>query len=548
MSTSREFGHPAPLPVQSGEAIHAPGQGVGIVNSPEAGVFALVEAGEGSAEQIRESIGVVTQMIDTLPAGDVSWAASPDEAQYWTKNVLEGTSSLITGGEELGRCTPAIASVVRIVDGQNGEKIATWSAVGDIRIYHVSGDTVQQITTDEGDNHQELTNWLGDQSQGVKYTDRISCKPGDRLIIANNAVTGDAGDGGLTLEQIKQIVDGRNSGEAAQSLLDASVYDEDRAVLVIDLQVKKPGLEPSVLAKLTKQERLAKIAFGDLSTESGHIGAQIEGQREPISKDIVLPNDDILQVLTEPSTGMPMFAEKRWPLYTETATLIKEYPELNYIREFVGQNKTRELVQTATTLAQKVMDIYLSASMYPAQKKRVRAAEKLGISREQYAAEMYREVVQHIYDVVMDVPDIPLVRDGHVVTDQNGSPKMTKDKRWSKQLNIAHVKMLREVLADRAEKDGKMRFLTQNIETGGVMTVGRGEMYPDIIAAYFELESMDNLPYLGSPSPIIPQTIVTKVNFLLALADREAKFDAGEGNKGRGASVIRLDTIVQQPQ
>lgn len=128
------------------------------------------------------------------------------------------------------------------MDGQNGEKIATWSAVGDIRIYHVSGDTVQQITTDEGDNHQELTNWLGDQSQGVKYTDRISCKPGDRLIIANNAVTGDAGSGGSTPEQLKQIVDGLEAEAAAQALVGNARKKDDQAALVIDIPLAS-GLE-----------------------------------------------------------------------------------------------------------------------------------------------------------------------------------------------------------------------------------------------------------------------------------------------------------------
>ncbi len=232
MNASHEFGQPTPPLVNSGEAMQAlKGQDV-ILNMPKEGLFGVFD-GVGSLSAGAEAAQMTAEILKNgVNADRAPWALPASAAAGWLKNVLTIASKSVE--KEFGSDGATTAAVVRTVEEKDGSITAAWASIGDSRVYWVSGNTIHQISTDEG-HESTLANWVGKGGLSATQVGTLLCRPGDRIIIVSDGVTGDVGDELLSAEDLKNATDGLNAEAAAQALISAGRKKDDRSALVIDI-------------------------------------------------------------------------------------------------------------------------------------------------------------------------------------------------------------------------------------------------------------------------------------------------------------------------
>lgn len=136
--------------------------------------------------------------------------------------------------ETSGSTTLVVAQVIQ----RDGMTKLNYVSVGDSRIYIVSknGET-RQITEDEGFRNQ-ITNWIGNKGPNVRQVvhqqGEVELKPGDRVVMCSDGITGDFEPDLMSEKELGNIVRGSHGAQdAANNLVAAARKKDDRTAIVI---------------------------------------------------------------------------------------------------------------------------------------------------------------------------------------------------------------------------------------------------------------------------------------------------------------------------
>lgn len=144
------------------------------------------------------------------------------------------------------------ASIIRLyIDKQTGTANLAYGHVGDCRIYLLRGDSLQQLTKDEGAG-PFVDNCLGGlslppfPSDSIKQVGELSVMAGDRIMLCSDGITGDWGEEVLNNDEILAALDKKYDPQAtAENLIRVSRKRDDKSVIVIyivDLKLIDFGL------------------------------------------------------------------------------------------------------------------------------------------------------------------------------------------------------------------------------------------------------------------------------------------------------------------
>lgn len=252
-----------------------------LINRVDAGVFGVLD-GLGAHRDSGLAADLVIETVDNAIDTDPTFAShTSEEALDWLVGVMDQSAKNISESYYGGSTA---ATLVRLVDGPDGKKMACWVSVADTRLYVVRDGDIRQITTDEGFGNV-VDNAIGRKFNGVRSDNKgiFEVEPGDRLILLTDGVTGDYEPDLRTPEEIGGAVSGRTPQEAADKLLEIATKNDDRAALVVDIPSTEPEMmsdaptgspeegaarqgdvDPQLLAIANKLSELVDVAHGGL--------------------------------------------------------------------------------------------------------------------------------------------------------------------------------------------------------------------------------------------------------------------------------------------
>lgn len=203
------------------------------LESKDRGLFGVFDGVGGSAggAAAAEYAQKHLQAAAMMNRGHTFRTASPSAAKQWLIDSLNRASKLMWHESDPGQTT---ATVCRIVE-QGNVATCVWASVGDSRLYLLRKNTLKLVTADEGKGN-EITNCLGYDNNPVAQTGSFAAKPGDRLLLVTDGVTGDFEHDAMKPETLKQLLMTHDDpGAAAMALVENALKNDDRTALVVDI-------------------------------------------------------------------------------------------------------------------------------------------------------------------------------------------------------------------------------------------------------------------------------------------------------------------------
>ncbi|MBC7707775.1 protein serine/threonine phosphatase 2C family protein [Polaromonas sp.] len=131
----------------------------------------------------------------------------------------------------------AVATAVKAFKGKGGKNLAVYGHVGDTRLYLLDTDNViTQVTKDEGHLHKVFNSISADREVKTDQFGIIEIPVGSRLLLISDGISGDRGSDIMSLDEIRGGLIQGDPQEAAEALLEASRKEDDKSVLVIDIE------------------------------------------------------------------------------------------------------------------------------------------------------------------------------------------------------------------------------------------------------------------------------------------------------------------------
>lgn len=209
---------------------------------PEKGVYAVFdgvsqdgyEAARKAARFAAEQVAMRSLRCDINDAGDLADLVEKVDGLMVDCKIWPDSSP--DSCRNMGHTT---ASVVKILRERPGRFELVYAHVGDSRIYHVTGNEVRQITTDETNEYGALNNIMGyyppREKRTVRQFDEFTVRTGDHVVIVTDGIT-KGGWLGFPLEDEDLAGIVRGSGDvldAAKSLIANSESSDDSTAIVL---------------------------------------------------------------------------------------------------------------------------------------------------------------------------------------------------------------------------------------------------------------------------------------------------------------------------
>ena len=195
------------------------------------GVFDGVGGEWGGAAAADMAFARLNARIQRAPT-DAFRQTAPHLAEEWLRETLDSISQNISEHAGVGFTT---ATVARVVDSHEGQ-VVVWASIGDSRLYHVRDGRAKQVTVDEGEG-RFLARCLGNErpwDRNIQQTGRIVLKPGEKIVLVTDGITGDYGDDLMRETELYGIVHGNSSAQhAAKELVNQSRKNDDGTAVVI---------------------------------------------------------------------------------------------------------------------------------------------------------------------------------------------------------------------------------------------------------------------------------------------------------------------------
>ncbi len=195
------------------------------------GVFDGVGGEWGGAAAADMAFAQLNASIQRAPADAFRQTASY-LAEEWLKQTLDSISQNISEHAGVGFTT---ATVARVVESQ-GKQVVAWASIGDSRLYHIHGGRAEQVTVDEGEG-RFLARCLGNvrpQDRDVQQTGCIVLRPGEKVVLVTDGITGDYGSDLMTEGELYDIVRSDLSAQhVAGELVKRSRKNDDGTAVVV---------------------------------------------------------------------------------------------------------------------------------------------------------------------------------------------------------------------------------------------------------------------------------------------------------------------------
>ena len=208
-----------------------------IVSMDKQGVFGIFDGmgGHGTENAGRVASNLAAQVCWNTYDNDSGLGLDVDVEIDRMRNFLHGADTIIQIKGEIGTTGEmgTTAVLTRLVE-DNGELHAVWASVGDSRLYIYRDKEVVQISQDEGEGHY-ITNALGTGRARVDQLNSLLLKPGDRLMLCSDGITGDYEPDILKAEDIEEALSALTPQAAANRLLEISRKHDDKSVIVVDV-------------------------------------------------------------------------------------------------------------------------------------------------------------------------------------------------------------------------------------------------------------------------------------------------------------------------
>ncbi len=192
------------------------------------GVFDGAGGHAGGAAASQEAARVVSSDADLCDRVIMS----PEEAQKIMKSTMVRANDAVTDRSSAGVTT---ATVVKI-HKWHGREYATWSSVGDSRlyVYNKMNNELRMLSHDEGRGHI-LFNAIGDGGRtSVDQIGSFELSPADTLMLCTDGVTGDYENDILHEDIIKSALYwGESALKSAEMLVNTARKHDDRTCIVI---------------------------------------------------------------------------------------------------------------------------------------------------------------------------------------------------------------------------------------------------------------------------------------------------------------------------
>lgn len=196
------------------------------VAEPSVGVFAVLDGAGGEAGGGRAA-EMARQLVQQAAL------SGPDARESWLQDTIDAASQAIERDPDAG-ITTAVAC--RIMD-QGSERKCSWVSVGDSRLYLLREETLQLLTEDEGQG-SKIWNYVGKPTDGTVVLQKgcLTLRPGDRLLLASDGLTGDFEHDRLDIRVMERILrEHPDPAIAAQTLIEHALKHDDRTAMVVDI-------------------------------------------------------------------------------------------------------------------------------------------------------------------------------------------------------------------------------------------------------------------------------------------------------------------------
>lgn len=129
------------------------------------------------------------------------------------------------------------ACIAQLTERFDGTPVVAWASVGDSRLYLVRDKGLHQISDDEAQSGNIITNWLGrhENEFKVRRHGEEACYPGDRWVLVTDGVTGDWESDALADEDFVRAAMSANVEDAAWKLTRIAKKQDDRTAVVIEI-------------------------------------------------------------------------------------------------------------------------------------------------------------------------------------------------------------------------------------------------------------------------------------------------------------------------
>jgi len=218
------------------------------------GVFDGVSGGPGTPEEnaaraahaSRAAAEAVRDGYETRP--DNPLQSEEDVMDYLKVSVISAREGVREHGEG-GATTATFFKIEKI----NGQPHLAGFHIGDTRmlIQHEPRGLITQLTKDQSKwtpKGSMLFNALSSQEPpGINALDEFILEPipiGSRVVLCSDGITGDKEDQRLTDEEMQEAFNKPTPAEAAQTFLALSKKNDDKSVIVIDINEAPPKQKP----------------------------------------------------------------------------------------------------------------------------------------------------------------------------------------------------------------------------------------------------------------------------------------------------------------
>ncbi|GAC1502314.1 MAG: hypothetical protein NVS1B10_07030 [Candidatus Saccharimonadales bacterium] len=144
----------------------------------------------------------------------------------------------------------AVATMIKIYENNDGSLSAVVGHVGDtqLRLQRQPDDEVRLLTEDEGVGrfvHNALTADKSNNANLSQFFVESKIEPGARLILNSDGISGDMPEHKLSNQDYADVFAIKHEQDAADELLDRSLKNDDKSVVVIDIGSSNDEIENS---------------------------------------------------------------------------------------------------------------------------------------------------------------------------------------------------------------------------------------------------------------------------------------------------------------
>ena len=321
---------------------------------PDNGVFGVIDGMGGYANGDKAASA----------AAHAAYAKLEGETNLSVEDQMRSTiDAMRLAVETRGEGGNAVATVAKVYYDKQADVLRlSYGHVGDTRLFHYEAATgeIHSLTDDQSDKHIALNSLIKSEYNLDDQIGTIEVKPGDRIMMCSDGITGDTEQQSLSPEAFQDAFLQPTPGAAAARFMQHSKKEDDKSVLVVEIQDLEAAPAPVAtsvpeaastsvpavedLVKQRQQKRAQKKAERAAAVAVAAEAATAETMEPTVSKE--------LQELTAMMAELKKDFPARRTAEDETSSFkIIEKRNINHLEGQFRPSKTRADVLAAAAAA-----------------------------------------------------------------------------------------------------------------------------------------------------------------------------------------------------